>query len=106
MGVLSLAAMLASTRRSHQQNFRAEKMASKFDAVVSPSRVGGSVPTRRMIIMLQTMQWIMWKHRCHVVHLAAGDPVLSLSPTSLSLKSIALQKLMFIFVATLSSGDV
>ena len=21
----------------------------------------------------------MWKHRCHVVHLAAGDPVLSLT---------------------------
>ena len=55
------------------------KVVSKFDAVVGPSRVGGSVPTRRMITMLQTMRWIMWKHRCHVVHLAAGDPVLSLT---------------------------
>ena len=56
-----------------------KKVVSEFEAVVGPSRVGGSVFTRRMIIMLQTMRWIMWKHRCHVVHLAAGGPVLSLA---------------------------
>ena len=79
---------------------------SKFDAVVGPSNIAGSGPTRRMIIMLQTLRWIMWKHRCHVVHQAEGNVVTSLSPTSSSLKFIALQKLMFISVATLSSGDV
>ena len=52
---------------------------SKFDATFDLRHVNGGVPTHRMIIMLQTMRWIMWKHRCHVVHLVAGNAVLSLS---------------------------
>ena len=52
---------------------------SKFDVVVGSRLVNGDSLTRRMVILLQTMRWILWKHRCHVVHLVAGDVSLSLA---------------------------
>ena len=59
--------------------FQERKVVSKFDAVVGPSRANADVPSRRMVVLLQTMRWIMWKHRCHVMHLVAGNAVLSVS---------------------------
>ena len=52
---------------------------SKFDAVLGPSLISGVISNQRMFILLQTMRWILWKHRCHVVHFVAGDFLLPLS---------------------------